>query len=119
LEIGERLPFPFVQRSRDLMNQDVPAPSVLEGCPEVPFAALAVFEPVEQDHVMSPGQFCSKVLHFLSWSSSLSFSGESAMLSCILLHDFRKLCQIVVDHFAMGQRNVADRMCHRNGLTHG
>ena len=43
------------------MGKNVAAPSVLDGRPQLPFPALAVFETVEQDDVMSPGQFCSKL----------------------------------------------------------
>lgn len=32
---------------------------LLPARPEVPFPALAVFEPVEQDHVISPGNFAA------------------------------------------------------------
>ncbi len=43
------------------MGKNVAAPSVFDGRPQIPFPALAVFEPIEQHHVMSPGQFCSKL----------------------------------------------------------
>ena len=52
------------------MGKNVAAPSVFDGRPQIPFPALAVFETVEQDHVMSPGQFCSK-LHNLGVRPSL------------------------------------------------
>jgi hypothetical protein len=43
------------------MGKNVTAPAMFDGSLEIPFPALAIFEPVEQDHVMSPGQFCSKL----------------------------------------------------------
>jgi hypothetical protein len=43
------------------MGKNVAAPTVFDGCPQVPFPAYAVFETVEKDHVVPPGQFCSKL----------------------------------------------------------
>jgi len=34
---------------------------VFDGRPQLQFPAYAVFETVEEDHVMTPGQFCSKL----------------------------------------------------------
>jgi len=36
------------------MGKNVAAPAVFDGRPEVPFSARAVFQPVEQDHVVAP-----------------------------------------------------------------
>ena len=46
------------------MDQDIAAPAVLEGGAEVPLPARLILEPVEQNHMMTPGQFCSKLQNF-------------------------------------------------------
>jgi hypothetical protein len=43
------------------MGKNVAAPTVFDGRPQVPFPAYAVFDTVEEDHVMTPKQFCSKL----------------------------------------------------------
>src|SRR5277367_2538334 len=43
------------------MGKNVAAPTVFDGHPQVPFPTYAVFETVEKYHVMTPGQFCSKL----------------------------------------------------------
>jgi hypothetical protein len=43
------------------MGKNVPAPTVFDGHPQVPFPTYAIFETVKKDHVMTPGQFCSKL----------------------------------------------------------
>ena len=60
-KVGQGLPFPLPQLGGDVMGQHVTAPAVLEGGPQIPLPALPVLEPVEQDHMMTPGQFCSKL----------------------------------------------------------
>jgi hypothetical protein len=47
----------------NVMDQDIAAPPMLDRCLEVPFRCGLVFEAVEQDHVVPPGQLCSKLLH--------------------------------------------------------
>jgi hypothetical protein len=46
-KIGESLALPLVQAAGDLMGQDVPASSVLEGSAEIPFADGPILGPVE------------------------------------------------------------------------
>jgi hypothetical protein len=43
------------------MGKNVATPTLFVGPPEVPFLAYAVFETVEDDHVMTQGNFCSKL----------------------------------------------------------
>jgi hypothetical protein len=43
------------------MGKNVAAPTVFDGRPQVPFPTYAILETVEKDHVMTPGQFCSKL----------------------------------------------------------
>jgi hypothetical protein len=62
LEVGQGLPFPLVKLNRNHVNQDVPAPTVLKGGAEIPFPNLALLHAVEEDHVVTPRQFCSKLL---------------------------------------------------------
>ena len=36
---------------------------MFDSCLDVPFPSRLVFEAVQQDHVVAPGQLCSKLLH--------------------------------------------------------
>jgi hypothetical protein len=36
VEVGQRLPFPFMQSTLNLQHHHVPAPAILDGGPEVP-----------------------------------------------------------------------------------
>jgi hypothetical protein len=62
-EIGERFSLPLLQLGRDVMHQEVAAPPMFDSCLDVPFPSRLVFEAVQQDHVVAPGQLCSKLLH--------------------------------------------------------
>ena len=63
LKIGQRLPFPLMQGALDLEDQDISAPAVFDRSAEIPLSFDRGFQPVEQDHMMTPGQLCSKLLH--------------------------------------------------------
>jgi hypothetical protein len=62
-EIGQRLSLPLMQLGRDMMDQDIAAPPMLDRCLEVPFPSRLICEAVEQNHMVPPGQLCSKLLH--------------------------------------------------------
>src|SRR5713226_5819673 len=47
------------------MNQNTPAPAILDGLTDVPFSLSRDFHPVQDDAVMEPGNLCSKLLHNL------------------------------------------------------
>lgn len=65
MEVGQRLPFPFMKPTLDLKHHDVSAPPILQGSPEIPLPQNAVLQPIQENHMMAPWQWCSNLLHYL------------------------------------------------------
>jgi len=63
VKVGQSLSLSAVQAAFDLVNQDIPAPTVLDGLAYVPFALTRIFHVVEDTDVMTPGDLCNKLLH--------------------------------------------------------
>jgi len=61
VKVRQRLPLPIPQLRGDVVGQHVSAPTILEGGAQIPLPALRVLEPIEQNHMMTPRQFCSKL----------------------------------------------------------
>ncbi len=58
LEVRLRLALALVEVALDPVNEDGPAPAVLEGGPGVPEPLPEVLDLLDQDDVLSPGKFC-------------------------------------------------------------
>ena len=54
LEIGQRLPFPLMQPTGNLEDENIPAPAVFERGAEIPFTCGTVLDPVEQRAYCGP-----------------------------------------------------------------
>ena len=70
-EVGEGLPFPFVQSALDLQDQNIPTPAVFEGGAKVPLSRGTILDPVQDTDIVAPGQFCNELLQNLIVGPSL------------------------------------------------
>ena len=62
LKIRDCFPLPPIKAAFDLQHEHVSAPTVEDGLLNVPEAFRRVLHLVEQDAIVEPGQFCSKLL---------------------------------------------------------
>ena len=63
IEVGDGFSLAPVEIALDLVNQNRPAPAVMDGGPSVPDTLVTVGNLVEQDAVVEPRQLCSNLLH--------------------------------------------------------
>ena len=65
IEVGDGFSLAQVEMALDLVDQNRPAPAVMDGGPGVPHSLVTVGNLVEQDAVVEPRQLCSNLLHKL------------------------------------------------------
>ena len=65
IEVGDGFSLAPVEIALDLVDQNRPAPAVMDGGPSVPHTLVTVGNLVEQDAVVEPRQLCSNLLHKL------------------------------------------------------
>ena len=74
-----------------LENQDIAAPAVFDRRPEIPFPQRRVFELIEKNPEVAPGQKCHKLWHFFGVQPDLGKGPQVLKVPRTIPLDFGKL----------------------------